>query len=1036
MFFTARKIEARLRELAPLRYRDPRRVDAWTILPSAGTEAVGERPPAGEGRPFTIGEEWGGDDAWAWLSAPVSVPADWTGRPVLLRLQFGDGGRSGVEGLVHLDGHPYQGLDQNHDEIFLPHGAPGRDFAVQIRIWAGLERGRRSARTRMTRAELSWLDETVDDLYFTARAMLETASALGEASPVASLIWSALERAFLVLDWSDPAGAAFYASASRARDILAGELAKIPPLKEPVTISVVGHTHIDVAWLWRLAHTREKAARSFATVLRLMERFPEYIFLQSQPQLYGYILGDYPDLFDELKARVGEGRWEADGAMWLEADTNLPSGESLVRQILFGTRFFEQQFGTRTTVLWLPDVFGYSWALPQILRRSGIETFCTTKISWNQFNRLPHDTFWWRGIDGSTILAHFLTTPEPADWNRADRWFATYNGRITPGTVLGSWRNYRDKEVNRDLLIAYGFGDGGGGVTREMLEMRRRLDRMPGLPSVKPERVDRYFERLHDTVAASDQYVHTWDGELYLEFHRGTYTSQAQQKRGNRKLELSLRDAEWANVTAALVAGEPAREGQEALNQAWEILLRNQFHDIIPGSSIHSVYADSRKEYRDAFGITATVAERAGAALGAGAGLTVLNSAAWPRSGIVRLPLESPRGFSAPGGISLETQVVGDERWVAVPEVPPMGWLTLSAETDAGAGGPSPFAIRDGRLTTPFYELEWDSAGQWTRLYDRRARREVLVPGERGNVFQVFEDKPMNFDAWDIDIFYQQKREDVSDCVEVRVVSDGPLAAVLRFRWRFRKSMITQDLTLYRDHGRIDCVTRVDWHERQKLLKVAFPVDVRATEATYDIQFGNVRRPTHWNTSWDWARFEVVGHQWADLSEHGYGVSLANDCKYGYDIRGNIMRLSLIKSAIDPDPEADQGEHRFIYALIPHQGGWADGGTVPSAWDLNAPLFTAPVRAQRPRFSLIRVDGEGIQVDAVKWAEDADAVILRIHEYRGGRTEFAITSDLAIQSWQETDLRERPLGTLQGGPLQGELAPYEIRTYRIEFAAR
>lgn len=328
-------------------------------------------------------------------------------------------------------------------------------------------------------------------------------------------------------------------------------------------------------------------------------------------------------------------------------------------------------------------------------------------------------------------------------------------------------------------------------------------------------------------------------------------------------------------------------------NGAWEILLRNQFHDIIPGSSIHAVYTDIRHEYEEAFAITDAVADWAASSLGGDQGVTVLNSASWSRSDIVRLPIEGPQGFSGPDGRALETQVVGDERWVAVPDVPVMGWLALTAS----GGHPStpspssPFTVGDGHVVTPFYELEWNAAGQWTRFYDRTAHREVLPPGELGNAFQVFEDKPMNFDAWDIDIYYQQKREDVTDLLEARAAAEGPLALIIRFRWRFRDSVITQDLTLYRDHGRIDCVTQVDWHEHQKLLKVAFPVDIRATEATYDIQFGNVRRPTHWNTSWNWARFEVVGHQWADLSEHGYGVSLANDCKYGYDIRGHVMRL-------------------------------------------------------------------------------------------------------------------------------------------------
>ncbi|MGL5507960.1 MAG: alpha-mannosidase, partial [Paraclostridium sp.] len=374
-----------------------------------------------------------------------------------------------------------------------------------------------------------------------------------------------------------------------------------------MNVTCIGHTHIDVAWLWRLKHTREKCARSFSTVLRLMERYPEYIFLQTQPQLYEYVKNDYPEIYEAIKQKVKDGNWEVDGGMWLEADCNIPSGESLVRQILVGSRFIKEEFNKDVEYLWLPDVFGYSWALPQILKKSGIDMFMTTKISWNQYNRMPHDTFKWRGIDGSEILTHFITTPEP--WSQPGSWFYTYNGRLTPKTVKGVYDAYTDKGITNDLLVSYGFGDGGGGVNREMLEYRKRLDKMPGLPNVKTGKAGEYFKCLKEKVANTKDYVHTWDGELYLEYHRGTYTSQAYTKMMNRKLELLYRETEWLSTVACLTNNDWSTYANNEITKGWKTILRNQFHDIIPGSSITEVYEDAKIEYQEAEDLALNIKE-------------------------------------------------------------------------------------------------------------------------------------------------------------------------------------------------------------------------------------------------------------------------------------------------------------------------------------------------------------------------------------------------------------------------------------------
>ncbi|WP_284638433.1 alpha-mannosidase [Paenibacillus silviterrae] len=1078
MRWTKEKLAARIRELEAFRYREEREVPSmrkqWD---PAGANGV-YPPEDGEWSEARIGDRWSGRDLYMWLAFDCEIPADWMGKKVHGRFDFGQtgsGNNSGFESLLFLNGEPYQGVDSNHEEVFLPASSPGQTLQFRFRLWSGLNGYGKAApiESQIKRAVIGWLDEDTDDLYYTGRAVLETVELLDENHADRHSLLSALDRAFLLLDWSSPGSEEFYRSVKEAAALLRTQLQEMPK-HHPVTVRCIGHTHIDVAWLWRLRHTREKAARSFSTVLRLMEQYPDYIFLQTQPQLYAYLKEDYPELFERIRERVAEGRWEAGGAMWLEADCNLASGESLVRQLLYGTRFFREQFGVECNYLWLPDVFGYSWALPQILRKSGIDMFMTTKISWNQYNRMPHDTFQWRGIDGSEVLTHFITTPDPGGSEGA--FYYTYNGSVTPQSVQGIWEGYRDKDINRNLLLAYGYGDGGGGVNREMLELRRRLEHMPGIPNVVTGRADEYFEQLKGAIAETDQYVHTWDGELYLELHRGTYTSQAYNKRANRKLELLYREAEWMSVLSSLLTssetGRWAAYPKSFLDKGWQIILRNQFHDIIPGSSIGEVYEDSRAEYSEAFELGRSVCLDATARLtdGSGSGdicglqeqlwlgsteaevnsaaakevpvngeqrFTVLNSASWNRSGVVRIPLGVHGTWVDADQRSLAAQVKDGYSYLHLSEVPSMGYTTLTfvpGETKREEAE-LPFRQTENGLITPYYELSWNDKGQLIRLYDKKFRRDVLAEGQAGNVFQVFEDKPKSrHEAWDIDIFYQEKMSPVERLNRLTIEEIGPVRTVIALEWTYRQSVIRQNMIFYAQDRRIDFETKVDWHEQRQLLKVAFPVAIHAPEATYDIQFGNVKRPTHWNTSWDYARFESVAHQWADLSERNYGVSLLNDCKYGYDIKGNVMRLTLIKSAMVPDPNADQGNHLFTYSLLPHEGDWYQGDTVQSAWDLNQPLQVAcGAPGNRSRFSFLSLSGDGEAfIDAIKKAEDEDGVIVRLHEYAGIRGEVRIASELPLASWQELDLMERPLGPKnEEAELSFYLKPYEIRTFLL-----
>lgn len=1040
MFWTIEKLERRIRELSSWRYRNIRPIASFQAqLDEEGV--VGQRPPQeGDWSVMNTGDRWEGRDKYIWIKADAEIPADWKGEKIVGVFDFGKtggGGNSGFESLLYLNGEPYQGVDMNHQEVFLSDELAGTSLNLCFRLWSGLEGGGKPTvqEHQIKTAFIACLDTRTDDLYFTAKAAFDTVNYLPETQPERQTLLKALDQAFLLIDWSAPGSDAFYESVYRAGASLDEAIENIPK-HYPVTVTCIGHTHIDVAWLWRLKHTREKAARSFSTVLRLMELFPEYIFLQTQPQLYDYIRQDYPDLYEQIGKRVQEGRWETDGGMWLEADCNLTSGESLVRQLLYGTKFFREQYGRQCEYLWLPDVFGYSWALPQILVKSGIRTFMTTKISWSQFNKMPHDTFKWRGIDGTEILTHFITTPED------EYWFYTYNGRITPRTVKGSWEVYRDKAVNQELLLSYGYGDGGGGVNREMLEMRRRLDRMPGLPAVKTGRADEFFARLHETVEHTDQYVHTWDGELYLEYHRGTYTSQAYNKRMNRKMELLLRETEWMNVLQSVLSGDWSAYPAQELEESWKIVLRNQFHDIIPGSSIREVYEDSRAEYEEAERLASGALSEAVKGLVNGdnpQSFTVFNSTSWSRSGVVQVAGQGDEEliWKNENGNRLKSQLSAEGNWIVqIEQIPPLGAAVITCEQggeerarEDQAG--SVFQTTNNSITSPYYEMKWNEYGQLIRIFDVKNGRDVLARGARGNVLQVFEDKPMQYDAWDIDIYYQEKMKEITDLTGCTVTEKGPVRTVIQFTWSYNRSMITQNMVLYADNPRIDFETHIDWHEQDQLLKAAFAVDVRATEATYDIQYGNVKRPTHWNTSWDYARFETVGHQWADLSETGYGVSLLNDCKYGHDIKDNVIRLTLLKSATYPDVQADQGEHVFTYALLPHASGWYEGGTVREAWDLNNPL--TGIEGRSGSLSMFSLNCDHVMIDALKKSEEGEHIVIRLHEFAGARGRVEISSGLNIASWQECDLLERATDDVpEHGPFSFDIKPYEIKTFLVQ----
>lgn len=892
------------------------------------------------------------------------------------------------EALVYIDGKPVAACDRQHHEIRLPHGLQPGVHRLALHGWSGLGGNVKTDLHRklyLDRPLVVQVNRELREFHVLARCALGIAEALHENDPARGRLLNALEAAFQHEE-----------DLAEARRVLQANL-KDTPLD--VDLWATGHAHIDVAWLWTYGQTRRKAGRTFHTVLHLMEQFPDYHFTQSQPALYQFVQQDYPELFARIQQRAREGRWEPTGGMWVEADGNLSGAEALVRQFVLGRRFYETHFpGLATPILWLPDVFGYPACLPQLVKQAGLDYFFTIKIGWSQYNRLPFDSFWWQGLDGTRLLTSFSTTP----CNAGEGEVSTYNALAEPRQVVGSWTNALQKEHQRDLLMTFGHGDGGGGPTREMLENLDAMKAMPGAPRVRQAAALEFFRALERN---SGDKLPTWSGELYLELHRGTYTTQARTKRHNRKLEVELHNAEFLCALAQQSAAE--------LEPAWQTLCLNQFHDVLPGSSVGAVYEDTETLYADAHALAEEITKRALDQLGGE--LLLVNPTSFHRREVLFTPAELESE-------ALLTQRTEGGTWIAC-ELPPYSAVAFPAgRSDHRLETRLEASVT--HLENALVRAEFNEQGDLVRFYDKLNEREILTAP--GNQFQAFDDRPINWDAWDIDIFYDDRKWLAAPATCIRVVEAGPLMATLEIERQILDSPYTQRVRLAYNSARLDFETRIDWRERRKLLKVAFPVNVQANQATYEIQWGAVERPTHRNTSWDWARFEVCAHKWADLSEHDWGVSLLNDCKYGHDIQANVMRLTLLRSPISPDPQADAGEHRFVYSLFPHAGRWGTP-TQREAYALNYPILVHRGRGAAPQHcrQLVQCDPPWAIVETVKPADDGRGTIVRVFSSQPRRGAVRLSG--SFTSMIRTDLYEQDLEPIE----QLYLNPFEIVTLRL-----
>lgn len=971
---------------------------------------------------------WYGPDIHYWFRADVTVPESFDGKPlwmhVCTQIDEWDDGKN-PQFLLFVDGKVTQGIDMNHRDVLLTRCAKaGETYRLELQAYTGI------LHTEFNLiVDLREIDPEIQGLYYDLAVPLQAFPRLEPDGKPRRDLERVLNDAVNLLDLRHPYDGNFYQSVSEARAFLKQALYTDLAGDDDVIATCIGHTHIDVAWWWTVAQTREKVCRSFATVLKLMEEYPDYKFMSSQPQLYYFLKERYPELYEQIKKRVAEGRWEPEGGMWVEADCNLTSGESLVRQFLYGKRFFKEEFGVDNRILWLPDVFGYSGALPQIMAKCGIDYFMTTKLAWNQFNKMPYDTFRWRGIDGTEILTHLITTLGVGQDEKD--FFTTYNGMLHPDAILGGWHRYQQKDINNDILISYGYGDGGGGPTREMLETSSRMDKgIEGVPKVRQAFARTYFDELKERVEGNKR-LPTWEGELYFEYHRGTYTSMARNKRSNRKAELHMMDLELLGVLADPKVAYPDAE----LDGLWHGILINQFHDILPGSSIHEVYEVTKKEYEEMEAqISVLTDERVRALIREGEGVTVLNTTGFERDDVVELGDCDAEALLDENGSVYPVQQTRKGAVAFVKDLPSKGYKTFGKVSAGEEKRPFCLSPDSHALETPFYQVVFDKNGCIGQIYDKENDRNVLKPGEAGNLMRVYEDKPIYYDNWDVDIYYTEKFWDVTDLRGFSWVEMGPVRATLRLERQFSHSTITQEIHFYADLRRIDFETTVDWKEHQSLLKVHFPVDVHTDEATFEIQYGNVTRKTHRNTSWDKARFESCGQKWMDVSEGHYGVSLLNDCKYGHSVKDSCIGLTLIKSGTEPNPTTDQEMHFFTYSLYPHAETWKAAGTVPQAFFLNQPALVSKGGKPGESFSLASLNVPNVVLETVKKAEDGDGVILRMYECENARTPVTLTFNRPFASAESCNCLEEPDGEpvkVDGNKASFLVKPFEIKTIRI-----
>jgi len=986
-----------------------------------------------------------------------------------------------ADSLAFIDGKPAGAFNMYHKKIRID--ADGQEHTLHVESYSGhFHNGCSSFETpsiiinigktipsfpnTFEGGSLLERNEAVHSLYYDIRALFETAKIADTNSLRRAKILKGLSMALTGVSFNvDLSESAAYDELEKQAAEASRQLAPLLALRNSASIPSIymaGHAHIDHAWLWPIEETERKTARTFINMIRFMKEYPEFIFIKSQPCQLEIVKKEYPEVFKEILAAAKNGNWEANGGMWVEADCNVTSGESLIRQFLVGKKVNKELLDYEADTLWLPDVFGYAAALPQILSGCRIKYFITSKINWNDTTRFPYETFIWRGIDGTGVKTHFLSTLGSG---------AGYNGKVVPIELNDIWNSVQHKEVQSACVKSIGEGDGGGGTLRSDLEMARRLKDLEGSPRAIWKTVSSSLgEIFNDDESAFPE----WHGELYLELHRGTYTTQSRTKRNNRLLEFALRNAEFLHAFEDLeVEDHQVPDIRDSLLDFWKRTLTYQFHDIIPGSSITRVYteaeADSAVMLSELAKISGGFMKRLAGFNGGNSCVAVFNNLSWDYSSSVKVSKEKantelPAALRDSQGaiypVQRYTDFDGKEQAVFAGKAPSMGWACYSVVDEKPVVN-SPFIWKDNILQTPFYTITFDGSGRIVSLFDKRRECETIAKGGAFNALITAEDVPVFWDAWDIDADWTKHIRQETQLVSSEVITDGSVCFRLRRSYEIGDaSYLVQDTVCYSENPRIDFETKVSWYEKRRLLKVEFDTDINATQIRCEVQYGHIWRNTHRNLMQDRAKFEICAHKWVSLEEEGGGVALLNDCKYGHDVEAGKLRLTLLRSPTAPDPEADRGTHYFTYSLLPFKGSFADGSVIRSAYELNSPaaavfgcsqngacrgeVSSMPCgevprvsnnEASRASQSLCSVDGNSVIIECVKAPENGSAneLILRLYESLGGKCRTTLRFYKELLSAAATDMLEdnpAPL-PVQGCNLDLEFRAFEIKTIRV-----
>ncbi len=974
-------------------------------------------------QPVRPGETWGEPWQYGWFRATLEVSKAADGRTLVLEPP------TAAESLVYVNGQVCCGSSwARHPVIIAPQAQAGETLEIMIEAYASHEWGAHGGPVPPGKKVTDWKDfrkpslqqggcgvmaEDVLGLYYDVVTLYELRNELEETSLRRANIDAAL-KAFTNLCDPELPYEEFIGSCRAARERLAPELAKTNGPTAP-KMYAFGHGHLDIMWLWPYAETRRKMARTVSNQLLLAQRYPQHKFLQPQCHLLWMLQEDYPDLYGRLKRAVAEGTVIVDGATWVEMDTNISGGEAIIRQFLHGKAFYRDEFGVESEMLWIPDVFGYSAQMPQIMAGCGVKYFTTQKIFWAYHGgqAFPYNTFWWEGIDGSDVLVHLHND---------------YNARTTPEHVCRRWKERVQKDDIDSRLMPFGWGDGGGGPALEHLEFIRRIEDLEGCPRVQMAEPMEYFRDLEKGPEITHRYV----GELYFQAHRGVLTTQAKTKQGNRRCELALREAEMWAVAAIATGKDSEADAAKRLWPAWRTVLLNQFHDILPGSSIARVYEEVEASYVEALEQAMEVKESAVAALTDGeAGLTVFNSLSWDRRVQIDLPAGWAGAIDADGQALLVQESCG--RHIVELEVPACGWTSIS-QADGSPQGQADLAATPRSLENDVIRAEFNEFGEITSLVHKADDREFL--DGVGNCFRMYKDVPSMFDAWDIDSMYEQAPVPLDAPAEVEVLCRGPLMAQLRITRPVNNSEMTQLVTLRRGSACLEFETTIDWDESHKLLKVGFDSNIRTDEAIHEIQFGCLKRPTHRSMPFDRDRYEVANQKYTALAEARRGLAVLNDSKYGVSVLGGSINLSLLRASKAPDPQADIGRQTFTYAVSIWQGGFADSGVIREGYALNIPPTVAPGRADAA--SLLGIDADNVILEALKPAQDGSGdFILRLYEAVGTATRATLKTSLPIKAAAETNMLEtdpRELDVLDGSAVTMDFTAFEIKTLRLKQA--